>query len=653
VVHFAAFSWAQGLPNPSQEESLVTSKVARVQYIAGCLLVAGFMIHSASSQTTTYTYTGQPFNSFTVSTISCPPICRISGSFTVSQPIPPNLTTLLEITPISYNFTDGYSTVTDATGQIGPGFAIFSTDANGLPTQWNIQIVGNPSPIYVNGFLANQLDLDSDWEQGAGGDSSVYIHEGIPFEVGEGFIDNPGIWTVGCSIPQPSNRFYQGAANPQIPTNLRNAAVTQITAQTSKQPVPQYFGSVPNPNSSNPPTVLCPTIKSGCALSSAATMLSTFPNVTTTTSLDSEIRAADGYDNGTSLLCPRNGPSCAKPSVSYPDSCEMNWFAPQLVAPNEVDWIDGQETTNSQCLLNNSQCLSDQGGSVTVNQYLNNHVCGHQDRVILQLNEFIDKIPHGSHYVYVTGQHGTTDCDVWDPGWKNAPTTLTGHFAPGFTANGSTRTFTVAGVRTYEDITSTGNPGAVSVTANSPVELLMVDPQGRQLGHLNGTDVFQIPLGSYVRDFPQADPTGMGTVNGDPTGIKTAAVSSPLTGTYFVVVTGTATGAYTLRIRSLGSNGALQPTVTVTGNVGPGSSQTYSVIVNPNSGPATASQIVGDVNGDGVVNCADLDIVKASFGKKLGQAGFDGRADVNVDGIVNLLDLQIVASHVPAGTVCQ
>jgi hypothetical protein len=93
--------------------------------------------------------------------------------------------------------------------------------------------------------------------------------------------------------------------------------------------------------------------------------------------------------------------------------------------------------------------------------------------------------------------------------------------------------------------------------------------------------------------------------------------------------------------------------VTVTGNVGPGSSQTYSVIVNPNSGPATASQIVGDVNGDGVVNCADLDIVKASFGKKLGQAGFDGRADVNVDGIVNLLDLQIVASHVPAGTVCQ
>ena len=65
------------------------------------------------------------------------------------------------------------------------------------------------------------------------------------------------------------------------------------------------------------------------------------------------------------------------------------------------------------------------------------------------------------------------------------------------------------------------------------------------------------------------------------------------------------------------------------------------------------SAILGDINGDGKVNCTDLDIVKASFGKSLGQPGYDSRADVNYDGIVNVLDLSFVAKQLPAGTVCK
>ena len=59
-----------------------------------------------------------------------------------------------------------------------------------------------------------------------------------------------------------------------------------------------------------------------------------------------------------------------------------------------------------------------------------------------------------------------------------------------------------------------------------------------------------------------------------------------------------------------------------------------------------------DLNGDGVVNCADLAVVKTSFGKRIGAAGFDPRADVNGDGVVNILDLSAEARFLPVGTVC-
>jgi hypothetical protein len=59
-----------------------------------------------------------------------------------------------------------------------------------------------------------------------------------------------------------------------------------------------------------------------------------------------------------------------------------------------------------------------------------------------------------------------------------------------------------------------------------------------------------------------------------------------------------------------------------------------------------------DLNGDGQVNCLDLAIVKGSFGKVAGQAGFDPRADVNKDGVVNIVDLSTVARQLPAGTTC-
>ncbi len=65
-----------------------------------------------------------------------------------------------------------------------------------------------------------------------------------------------------------------------------------------------------------------------------------------------------------------------------------------------------------------------------------------------------------------------------------------------------------------------------------------------------------------------------------------------------------------------------------------------------------ALMATGDINGDGKVDCTDLAIMKASFGKKCGQAGFDSRADLNQDCVVDVRDFATVTRQIPAGSRC-
>lgn len=58
----------------------------------------------------------------------------------------------------------------------------------------------------------------------------------------------------------------------------------------------------------------------------------------------------------------------------------------------------------------------------------------------------------------------------------------------------------------------------------------------------------------------------------------------------------------------------------------------------------------GDANADGVANCVDLALTKASFNKRQGQPGFDARADFNGDGMVNIKDWTFITRIVPVPT---
>jgi hypothetical protein len=63
--------------------------------------------------------------------------------------------------------------------------------------------------------------------------------------------------------------------------------------------------------------------------------------------------------------------------------------------------------------------------------------------------------------------------------------------------------------------------------------------------------------------------------------------------------------------------------------------------------------IPGDVNGDLRADCTDVSIVRAAFGRREGQPGFDARADVNIDRLVDVRDLAIVTRSLPAGQTCR
>lgn len=60
----------------------------------------------------------------------------------------------------------------------------------------------------------------------------------------------------------------------------------------------------------------------------------------------------------------------------------------------------------------------------------------------------------------------------------------------------------------------------------------------------------------------------------------------------------------------------------------------------------------GDLDGNGVVDCVDVAIVKAALGRRVGQAGYDARADVDGNGVIDVLDLTAVTRRLAAGTRC-
>lgn len=329
-----------------------------------------------------------------------------------------------------------------------------------------------------------------------------------------------------------------------------------VTAQTpmkryhqcdNDSDVPEYYD--------NNTTLTC---DEGCALTSVANLMNAVNSSSSPKTLDDFLSSAPyGYTDGGYLGW----------------TTVLGW--PLL--PYKYDLVDGQNEIPQQDVLD----------------FLQKHL---GDQVVLQLCETTDgSTCNWAHYVAALQPNGDDDWLLLDPGWTNAPFSLEAH-EMGFTVTpkGVTKTFRfkVLGALAYQTVT---NPSSFQTVAQSPVELLVTDPSGRRLGNISsGNDIFEIPRGSYFRDFPIGDDQGSGATIGDPTGVKTAFVPMPVDGTYTVVATGTGTGSYTLDIEAVASDGSSQEK-TVTGVTAAGARATYQVSYS--STPGSPLQVTREATG--------------------------------------------------------
>jgi len=252
----------------------------------------------------------------------------------------------------------------------------------------------------------------------------------------------------------------------------------------------------------------------------------------------------------------------------------------------------------------------------------------------------------GGHFVLVTNEQsdgvGNKTFYIHDPGCSEF-TTLDKYMATTVCPN---CTFNLRG-----GITDPPDLSALSVSATDSVEITLVNSSAQRAGFdpASGQHVEEIENSFFNHDSIADPETGE-----EYPGSNFVDLYAQPPQTYTLVVTGVQAGTYEIIMTDISTDGSIQPAVILSGPSMLGGTTSFTVTHSPAPG-AKLHEVPtkgADVNGDGVVNCADLEIVKSAFGKKAGDPGFDSRADINGDGIVNILDLSAVARALPAGTVC-
>ena len=189
---------------------------------------------------------------------------------------------------------------------------------------------------------------------------------------------------------------------------------------------------------------------------------------------------------------------------------------------------------------------------------------------------------------------------------------------------------------------SSGN--AMTIYANQGVQIAITDAEGKRSGYVGGAILKEIPDATYIDEQVKDDNPSFRGDHSVPLQ-HVLSIPYPQNGLYTLTITGLTPGIATIEIYRNTSGGNPQVKQIVNAVISaPGQLLTESL---------RYSSLIGDLNGDGTVDCADVAIVRAALGKKLGQSGYDPVADTNLDGVVDVETLAFVSQKLPTGTRCQ
>jgi hypothetical protein len=132
---------------------------------------------------TTYTYTGNSFN-----TVSGPYTTSdsVSGYFTVATPLADNITSFSPFTPLTFSFTDGVQTYTNASTLSSSSFLV-KTDASGDIINWAIAINGSPLNFILTedapgsyGVIDTGIAENDSVDGQISNDPGTWVESGVP-----------------------------------------------------------------------------------------------------------------------------------------------------------------------------------------------------------------------------------------------------------------------------------------------------------------------------------------------------------------------------------------------------------------------------------------------------------------------------------------
>jgi DNA-binding beta-propeller fold protein YncE len=228
-----------------------------------------------------------------------------------------------------------------------------------------------------------------------------------------------------------------------------------------------------------------------------------------------------------------------------------------------------------------------------------------------------------SHFVLIGGyDKETRSYRAYDPGrYYNREK----KFPPGLWELYDNRGLTYTPLRVDRfkyDSSMLGKPNLSELSARdySPVEILIIDPQGRATGYdpVTGAKVEDIPYASYSEesissldsDDPEPEPT------------KELHIDMPIAGNYILKMTGTGSGPYTIVFRGIKEDGSVNLDTSITGTTYPGMVETYRVQYS-----TTGEAIISSTNQPPVANAGSDQTGEQSY-----EITLDGSGSYDPDG---------------------